>query len=77
MCGRYYKGVLRSSALHRRVLVACRRESVTALGALESVLALEPHKDCLSGALALLTFSLRQATSVTKVGERLYSKNSD
>ena len=45
-------------------LVACRREFVTALERLESALALNRHKNCPSGVLALLTFSLRQATSV-------------
>ena len=44
-------------------LVACRREFVTALERLESALALNRHKNCPSGVLALLTFSLRQATS--------------
>ena len=49
----------------RGPLVACRREFVTALERLESALALNRHKNCPSGVLALLTFSLRQATSLS------------
>jgi len=43
-------------------LVACRREFVTALEHENLFSHGTRHKDCLSGALALLTFSLRQAT---------------
>jgi hypothetical protein len=42
--------------------VACRREFVTALERQNPPLASNRHKDCPSGVLALLTFSLRQAT---------------
>jgi single-stranded-DNA-specific exonuclease len=44
-------------------LVACRRDFVTASKPLESALEWNRYKGCLSGLIALVTFSLRQATS--------------
>jgi hypothetical protein len=46
------------------VLVACRRDFVTAPKRWKSAIAWNRHKDCLSGVLAVLTLSLRQATSL-------------